>query len=200
MTNDHPPPDTPKILEVLEPFVDFCECQMRFGANDFAHRHDPPRGHGLHDNLVRRDYKISVFKKRIGIKRQWCGHRGKVDNCQVGVFMGYVSQHDHVLLDFRLSLPEEWARDEQRRQACHVPSEVGYQTRQEQCLEMLEAWGEQVPHGWVTGDDELGRHTRFRQDLRKRGERYVLGVPCTTTLRDLEAPLPAYAGRGRHPK
>src|SRR5215831_10234838 len=67
MTNDHPPPDTLKILEVLEPFVDFCECQMRFGANDFAHRHDPPRGHGLHDNLVRRDYKISVFKKRIGI-------------------------------------------------------------------------------------------------------------------------------------
>src|SRR5215467_9785679 len=67
MTNDHPPPDTPKILEVLEPFVDFCECQMRFGANDFAHRHDPPRGHGLHDNLVRRDYKISVFKKRIGM-------------------------------------------------------------------------------------------------------------------------------------
>jgi SRSO17 transposase len=65
---------------------------------------------------------------------------------------------------------------------------------------MLEAWGEQVPHGWVTGDDELGRHTRFRQDLRERGERYVLGVPCNTTLRDLEAPLPEYSGRGRRPK
>jgi len=146
----------------------------------------------------------SSFPKRgthsVGVKRQWCGHRGKVDNCQVGVFMGYVSQHDHVLLDFRLSLPKEWARDEQRRQACHVPSEVCYQTRQEQCLEMLEAWGEQVPHGWVTGDDELGRHTRFRQELRERGERYVLGVPCTTTLRDLEAPLPEYSGRGRRPK
>ena len=67
-------------------------------------------------------------------------------------------------------------------------------------MEMLEAWGAQVPHGWITGDDELGRHTRFRQALRERGERYVLGVPCTTTLRDLEAPLPAYAGRGRRPK
>ena len=51
-------------------------------------------------------------------------------------------------------------------------------------------WGEQVPHGWVVGDDELGRHTRFRHQLRERGERYVLGVPCTTTMRDLEAPLP----------
>jgi hypothetical protein len=52
----------------------------------------------------------------------------------------------------------------------------------------------------VTGDDELGRHTRFRHDLRARGERYVLGVPCTTTMRDLEVPLPAYQGRGRQPK
>jgi SRSO17 transposase len=146
----------------------------------------------------------SSFPKRgthsVGVKRQWCGHRGKVDNCQVGVFMGYVSHHDHVLLDFRLSLPEDWARDEQRRQACHVPLEIRYQTRQEQCLEMLDAWGDQIPHGWVTGDDELGRHTRFRHALRERGERYVLGVPCTTTMRDLEAPWPVYQGHGRPPK
>src|SRR5713226_1232032 len=136
----------------------------------------------------------------VGVKRQWCGHRGKVDNCQVGVFMGYVSHDDHTLLDFRLSLPEEWARDEQRRHACHVPPEVPYHTRQAQCLEMLDAWGAQVSHGWVTGDDEFGRHSRFRHELRERGERYVLGVPCTTTIRDLEAPLPAYPGRGRRPK
>jgi SRSO17 transposase len=146
----------------------------------------------------------SSFPKRgthsVGVKRQWCGHRGKVDNCQVGVFMGYVSRHDHALLDFRLSLPEDWARDEQRRQACHVPEDVSYRTRHDQCLEMLDIWRDQVPHGWVTGDDELGRHTRFRQVLRERGERYVLGVPCTTTMRDLEAPLPAYRGRGRRPK
>jgi len=146
----------------------------------------------------------SRFPKRgthsVGVKRPWCGHRGKVDTCQVGVFMGYVSEHDHALLDFRFSLPEEWARDEQRRQACHVPPEVRYHTRHAQCVEMLDLWGEQIPHGWVTGDDELGRHTRFRHELRERGERYVLGVPCTTTMRDLEAPLPAYQGRGRRPK
>ena len=65
---------------------------------------------------------------------------------------------------------------------------------------MLDAWGHQVPHGWVTGDDELGRHTRLRHDLRERGERYVLGMPCNTAIRDLEAPLPVYAGRGRRPK
>ncbi len=53
----------------------------------------------------------SSFPKRgthsVGVKRQWCGHRGKVDTCQVGVYMGYVSRHDHALLDFRLSLPQE---------------------------------------------------------------------------------------------
>ena len=136
----------------------------------------------------------SSFPKRgthsVGVKRQWCGHRGKVDNCQVGVFMGYVSAHDHALLDFRLYLPEEWTRDEHRRQQCHVPLEVRYHTRQEQCLEMLDTRRKQVPHSWVSGDDELGRHTRFRQQLRERGERYGLGVPCTTTIRDREASLP----------
>lgn len=146
----------------------------------------------------------SSFPKRgthsVGVKRQWCGHRDKVDNCQVGVFMGYVSDQDHALLDFRLYLPEEWARDEQRCQDCHVPPEIRYQTRQDQCLEMLDQWGEQVPHGWVTGDDEFGRHTPFRQALRERGERYVLGVPCNTTIRDLEALPPEYQGRGRRPK
>ena len=54
----------------------------------------------------------SSFPKRgthaVGVKRQWCGHRGKVDNCQVGVFMGYISRHDHALLDFCLYLPREW--------------------------------------------------------------------------------------------
>jgi SRSO17 transposase len=146
----------------------------------------------------------SSFPKRgthsVGVKRQWCGHRGKVDNCQVGVYMGYVSRDDHALLDFRLFLPQDWARDQQRRQACHVPEDVSYRTRHDQCLEMLDRWKDQVPHGWVTGDDELGRHTQFRGELRQRGERYVLGVPCHTTVRDLEVPLPAYQGRGRRPK
>ena len=84
----------------------------------------------------------SRFPKRgphsVGVKRQWGGHRGKVDNCQVGGYMGYVSPHDHAWLDFRLCLPQEWAQDEPRRQKCHVPPEGRYHTRQEQCVEMLD--------------------------------------------------------------
>jgi hypothetical protein len=82
--------------------------------------------------------------------------------------MGYVCDQDHALLDCRLDLSEEWIRDELRRQAYHVPPEIRYQTRQAQCLDMLDAWRAQVPHGWVTGDDEFGRHTRFRRELRGR--------------------------------
>ena len=81
---------------------------------------------GAPDGIIAFD--PSSFPKRgthaVGVPRQWWSHRGKVDNCQVGVFMGYVSRHDHAVLDFRLSLPEEWARDAQRRAECHVPPEV----------------------------------------------------------------------------
>ena len=140
----------------------------------------------------------SSFPKRgthsVGVKRQWCGHRGKVDNCQVGVFMGYVSHHDHALLDFRLSLPEEWARAKQRRQACHVPEDVSYRTRPEQCLDMLDLWGAQVPHSWVVGDDELGRHTRFRYDLRERGSATCWAYPAPPRYVTWRCRCPRIAG------
>ena len=138
----------------------------------------------------------SSFPKRgthsVGVKRQWCGHRGKVDNCQVGVFMGYVCAT--TMPCSTSACPCLRSGHGTRNGAKHATCpKVAYHTRHEQCLEMLDAWGDQVPHGWVTGDDELGRHTRFRHELRERGERYVLGVPCPTTMRDLEAPLPEYS-------
>jgi SRSO17 transposase len=142
-----------------------------------------------------RAFAPSSFPQRgthaVGVKRHWCGHRGKVDTCQVGVCMGSVCGHEHAVLDFRLSLPAAWARDESRRQACHVPQEVRYHTRHEPCVERLDAWGAQGPHGWVTGDDACGRHARWRHALRERGERSGLGVPCHTTMRDLQVPWPA---------
>src|SRR5262245_28807340 len=102
---DHRP-----LIEVLVPQV-----VHRWGQPDGIIAFDPSR-----------------FPKRgthsVGVKRPWCGHRGKVDNCQVGVFMGYVCDDEHALLDFRLSLPEAWACDEQRRHACHVPPEMRYHT------------------------------------------------------------------------
>jgi hypothetical protein len=107
----------------------------------------------------------------VGVKRPWCGHRGQVDNGQVGGFMGDVSRHEPAWLDFRVSLSEEWPRDAPRRQAGHVPPEGRSHTRHEPCWERRDAWGGQGPHGGVTGDDARGRHRRFRHALRERGER-----------------------------
>jgi SRSO17 transposase len=146
----------------------------------------------------------SAFPKKgtasVGVQRQWCGRLGKVENCQVGVSLGYVSELEHALVDFRLSLPEEWAKDEARRKACGVPEGLRYQTRHDLALEMLERRGAVLPHGWVSGDDEMGRPAWFRRELNGRQERYLLAVPSNTSIRDLEAEPPVYGGKGRPPK
>ncbi len=138
--------------------------------------------------------------KSVGVARQWCGRLGKVDNGQVGVFLVYVSRTEHALVNARLSLPKEWAKDRPRRLAAGVPKEVKFRTRQQLALEMLDECGRRLPHVWVTGDDEMGRPSGFRRELQRRGERYLLGAPSNTLIRDLEVPLPEYAGRGRRPK
>lgn len=135
-------------------------------------------------------------QKSVGVARQWCGRLGKVENCQVGVYMAYVSRIEQVLVDTRLYLPEEWARDRARRKAAGVPKQVKFQTRHEQALEMLQEHGDQLPHRWVAGDDEMGRNSGFRRDLHAAGERYLLAVPSNTLIRDLDAPAPPGGGRG----
>jgi SRSO17 transposase len=136
----------------------------------------------------------------VGVQRQWLGRLGKVDNGQVGVFMAYASYHEHALVDVRLYLPKAWAKDRVRRKRCGVPKSARYRTRHELALEMLKETGPLLPHGWVTGDDERGRSSRFRAELRRLKEPYLLAVPSNTTIRDLEGEVPAWGGRGPHPK
>ncbi len=148
----------------------------------------------------------SAFPKKgdlsCGVTRQWCGRQGKVDNCQLGVFLAYVSSRGHAPLDRRLYLPQDWVDDPIRRQASHVPEDVSYQKTWEIAAELLRRSGAEVPHGWVAGDDEFGRASEFRGLLRRRGERYVLDVPCNTTIRDLDEARPERkpGGRGRRPE
>jgi SRSO17 transposase len=139
-------------------------------------------------------------RESVGTKRQWCGRLGKIDNCQVAVYMGYVSCHEHALVDMRLYLPKEWTEDKNRRKKAGVPKGIRYRTRHQLCLEMLKRHGEQLPHTWIAGDDEMGRPYWFRRRLDKLNERYLLAVPSNTLVRDLEADPPSYSGRGRKPK
>jgi SRSO17 transposase len=138
--------------------------------------------------------------KSVGVARQWCGRLGKVENCQVGVYMAYASRKEHAITKVRLYLPKEWAKDRARRREAGVPKSIKFRTRHELALAMLDEQGLWLPHAWVAGDDEMGRPAGFRQALRDRGEQYLLAVPSNTTVRDLEATPPEYAGRGPHPK
>jgi SRSO17 transposase len=143
----------------------------------------------------------SAFPKKgtesVGVQRQWCGRLGKLENCQVGIYLAYVSRRDHALADVRLYLPKEWGT--RKRRKAGVPRAVRFRTRHELALEMLDGSGPALPHAWVSGDDEMGRSSWFRQQLQSRGECYLLAVPSNTSVRDLAAEVP-YAGRGRHPK
>lgn len=85
----------------------------------------------------------------VGVDRQWLGRLGKVDNGQVGVYLGYVSCKEHALVDVRLFLTRSWASDRKRRKKCGVPKHVCFQTRHELALEMLDADGPHLPHAWI---------------------------------------------------
>jgi SRSO17 transposase len=139
-------------------------------------------------------------KGSVGVARQWCGRAGKVDNCQVGVYLGYVTRKEHALVDTRLYLPKEWTQDRKRCKRAGIPKEIGFRTRHELALEMLREHRSALPHAWVTGDDEMGRNSGFREELRKMNECYLLAVPCNTLIRDLDAAPPPYQGSGQPPK
>ena len=138
--------------------------------------------------------------KSVGVARQWCGRLGKVDNCQVGVSLADVSRKEHAIVKTRLYLPEEWAQDRGRREEAGVPETIQFQTRHGLALEMLEECRGRLPHAWIAGDDEMGRPSGFRQELRTQNERYLLAVPSNLLIRDIEVTPPEYAGRGRHPQ
>jgi SRSO17 transposase len=134
-----------------------------------------------------------------GVARQWCGRLGKQDNCQLGVFLAYAAPGGYAPLDRQLYLPEDWASDPVRRGKCHVPEAVTFKESWRIAVDLLERCRKDLPHAWVSGDDEMGRPARFRGWLRRHGERYVLDVPCNTNVRDLECRRPRRrrAGRGR---
>src|SRR5215203_1897499 len=103
----------------------------------------------------------SAFPKKgsasVGVQRQWCGRLGKLENCQVGIYLAYVSRRDHAPVDVRLYLPEEWTRSRKRMRAAGVPRGTRFRTRHQLILDMLDERGGRLPHAWVSGDGELGR-------------------------------------------
>jgi SRSO17 transposase len=132
-------------------------------------------------------------RKSAGVGTQYCGTTGHVQNCQVGVFLSYITERGHSLIDRELYLPLEWTEDAERRQAAGIPATVRFQTKPELARAMLQRLCEaQVPIDWVVGDSVYGDHLDLRLWLQAHGYAFVLEVHC-----DQEVGIVAPDGRRR---
>ena len=142
-------------------------------------------------------------KKSVGVARQYCGTLGKVANCQLGVFVAYVSEQGHALVDKRLYLPREWIDDPDRRRAAGIPETVGYQSIAELGLSMLHQarTSGHLMGRWVTADEAYGKVPTLRDTLDDDEWLYVLEVPCSQPVftQPAKTEVPAWSGRGREP-
>ena len=139
-----------------------------------------------------------------GVKRQWCGELGKVDNCQVGVYLGYASQAGYTLLDRRLYLPEEWFTTAyaERRAKCGIPEQITFKTQPELALDMVAAVAQRghLRFRWLTCDEGFGRDSDFLDQVSSYVW-YLAEVPVDTAVW-AERPrtsLPPWSGKGRKP-
>jgi SRSO17 transposase len=147
--------------------------------------------------------------KSVGVHRQYSGTAGRIENCQLGVFLAYAGAAGRAFLDRELYLPREWADDAARRAEAGVPTDVAFRTKPELARAMLErALDAGVPAGWVAGDEVYGGDRRLRVWLEERGVAHVLAVkrseplwaaaargPAQVKAEDLAAAVPAGAWR-----
>ena len=131
---------------------------------------DPPLRHPLRDHVGQQWGQAdgvlvcdpSAFptsgRESGGVARQWCGRLGTVDTGHVAISLGYVSRKGHALVDLRLSLPQAWTQEKARWDKAGGPkAHRGYRTRHQLAVELRAQNSPAWPHGWLTGDDEMGR-------------------------------------------
>ncbi len=116
-------------------------------------------------------------KMSCGVKRQYSGTAGRIENCQIGVFLTYAGQKGHAPIDRRLYIPEDWFNAPERCRKAGIPEKVKFQTKPKMALEMIqEATVAGVPYRWVTGDCVYGDYRTIRLWLEEARKCYVLCV------------------------
>jgi SRSO17 transposase len=119
----------------------------------------------------------------VGVQRQYSGTAGKVDNCQLGVFLAYASSRGRAFIDRELYLPKAWTEDRARCRAARVPEEVGFQTKPQLARVLVQrALDAGVPASWVTADEVYGQDPAFRVWLEGRQMAYVLAIKSSELL------------------
>ncbi len=142
--------------------------------------------------------------KSVGVKRQWCGRYGKVDNCQVGVYLALSCRENNSLIDTRLYLPETWANDPERCREAGLPEEhIVFKTKSELALEMVaHAHSTSIRFNWIGADGGYGKEPGFLRSLDSDGHIFVVDVHKDQRIY-LENPKPTVPepkpGKGRNP-
>jgi SRSO17 transposase len=112
-----------------------------------------------------------------GVARQYSGTAGRIENCQIGVFLAYASKHGHTLLDRELYLPKEWTDDRERCRRAGIADERAFATKPQLARQMLaRAFEAGVELAWLTGDSVYGDDRALRLWLEERKQAYVLAV------------------------
>ena len=115
--------------------------------------------------------------KSVGVQRQYSGTAGRIENCQVGVFLGYATSKARVLIDRALYLPESWTKDPERCGEAEVPEGTTFKAKSQLGRELLErAFEHGLPISWVTGDEVYGRDGKLRRWLEQQERPFVLAV------------------------
>ena len=121
--------------------------------------------------------------KSVGVQRQYSGTAGRIENCQIGVFLAYTSSNGHALVDRELYVPKSWTEHPTRCREAKIPEEYQFATKPELAARML---GRTLDTGlsvaWVTGDTVYGSHAPLRAILEARRQAYILAVPCDEYL------------------
>lgn len=141
----------------------------------------------------------------VGVARQYCGHLGKIANCQHGVFAAYSSSRGTTFVDARLYMPQRWfdAEHAERRRRCAVPEELEFRTEPQLALDMVSQLAQRgaLPFSWVLGDETYGADSKFVDGVQALGKLYFVEVPKTTRVFlgpvPLEPIVPGSRGRPR---
>ena len=137
-------------------------------------------------------------EKSVGVQRQYSGTAGRIENCQVGVFLAYAGAKGRALLDRELYLPQVWADDRERRREAGVPESVRFRTKGQLAQLMLQrALEAGVPFGWFTGDEVYGSDRKLRLWLERQEIPHVMAVKSNEKLWALtdKGPLQVRADR-----
>jgi SRSO17 transposase len=124
-------------------------------------------------------------KRSCGVKRQYSGTAGRIENCQIGVFLTYVSSKGHTPIDRRLYIPQDWFDNQERCEKAGVPKTALFQTKPQMALEMIQnATSAGIAYSWVTGDCVYGDYRTIRLWLEEQRKGYVLCVSGKEYLQD----------------